>query len=146
MRFLEVLTSERREKVFVIDDSVYDRHRSKKVELLSWVFDHVLGKSVKGFKLLTLGWGDGVSFVPLDFILCAAAESKNLICGVAKEMDHHCCGYRRRQEAMRKATQLLTPLLKRAKALGIWAIAIPCSWPVGSPSRRFWPSSTNCCR
>ena len=121
VRFLDVLTSERREKVFVIDDSVYDRHRSKKVELLSWVFDHVLGKSVKGFKLLTLGWGDGVSFVPLDFILCAAAESKNLICGVAKEMDHHCCGYRRRQEALRKATQLLTPLLKRAKALGIWA-------------------------
>ena len=35
VRFLEVLTSERREKVFVIDDSVYDRHRSKKVELLS---------------------------------------------------------------------------------------------------------------
>ena len=85
------------------------------------MFDHVLGKSVKGFKLLTLGWGDGVSFVPLDFILCAAAESKKLICGVAKEMDHHCCGYRRRQEALRKATELLTPLLKRAKALGIWA-------------------------
>ena len=89
--------------------------------LLSWVYDHVLGKSVKGFKLLTLGWGDGVSFVPLDFILRAATESDKLVCGITKEMNHHCCGYRRRQEALHKATELLTPLLKRAKARGIWA-------------------------
>ena len=121
VRFMEVLTSERREKVFVIDDSVYDRHRSKKVELLSWVFDHVLGKSVKGFKLLALGWGDGVSFVPLDFVLCAATDPNKRVCDITKEMDHHCCGYRRRREALRKATDLLLPLLKRTKALGIWA-------------------------
>ena len=39
IRFMEVLTNERRVKVFAIDDTVCDRHRSKKVELLSWVFD-----------------------------------------------------------------------------------------------------------
>ena len=121
VRFMEVLTSERREKVLIIDDSVSNRGRSKKVELLSWVFDHVLGKSVKGFKLLLLGWSDGASFVPLDFVLCAATEAKKLVCDLAKEMDHHCCGYRRRQEARHKATELLVPLLKRAKALGMWA-------------------------
>ena len=71
IRFMEALTSERREKVFVIDDTVCDRRRSKKVELLSWVFDHVSGKSLKGFKMLTLGWDDGVSFVPLDFVSSA---------------------------------------------------------------------------
>ena len=37
IRFMEVLTSERRVKVFVIDDTVCDRHRSKKVELLLYV-------------------------------------------------------------------------------------------------------------
>ena len=121
IRFMEVLTSERREKVFVIDDTVYDRHRSKKVELLSWVYDHVSGKSVKGFKMLTLGWDDGVSFVPLDFVLCAATDPKQRVCGITKEMHQRSCGARRRQEALRKATELLPPLLNRAKALGIWA-------------------------
>ena len=118
---MEALSTERREKVLIIDDSVYNRDRSKKGELLSWVYDHVLGKSVKGFKLLLLGWSDGVSFVPLDFVLCAATEAKQLVCDVTKEREHHCCGYRRRQEARHKATELLVPLLKRAKALGIWA-------------------------
>ena len=121
IRFMEALTSEPRVKVFVIDDTVYDRHRSKKVELLSWVFDHVSGKSLKGFKMLTLGWDDGVSFVPLDFVLGAATDPEKRVCGITKEMHHRSCGARRRQEALRKATELLLPLLKRTKALGIWA-------------------------
>ena len=121
IRFMEALTSERRVKVFLIDDTVYDRHRSKKVELLSWVFDHVSGKSLKGFKMLTLGWDDGVSFVPLDFVLGAATDPSKRVCGITKEMHHRSCGARRRQEALRRATELLLPLLKRAKAQGIWA-------------------------
>ena len=82
IRFMEALTGERRVKVFVIDDTVYDRHRSKKVELLSWVYDHVSGKSLKGFKMLTLGRDDGVSFVPLDFLLCAATDPSKRVCGI----------------------------------------------------------------
>ena len=35
--------------------------RRKAVELLAFVFDHVIGKSVRGFNLLTLGWTDGLS-------------------------------------------------------------------------------------
>ena len=81
---MEALTGERRVKVFVIDDTVYDRHRSKKVELLSWGFDHVSGKSLKGFKMLTLGWDDGVSFVPLDFVLGAATDPSKRVCGVTQ--------------------------------------------------------------
>ena len=34
VRFMEALTSEQREKVLIIDDSTYDRSRSKVVELL----------------------------------------------------------------------------------------------------------------
>ena len=60
--------------------------------------------------------------MPLDFVLCAATDPNKRVCGVTKEMDdRRCCGYKRRQEALRKATQLLLPLLKRAKAQGIWA-------------------------
>ena len=36
-------------------------------------------------------------------------------------MDRRCCGSRRRQEALRKVTELLLPMLNRAKAQGIWA-------------------------
>jgi len=34
---MEVLTTEEREKVLIIDNSTYDRCRSKMVELLAWV-------------------------------------------------------------------------------------------------------------
>jgi len=60
---MDVLTSEKREKVLIIDDSTYDRSRSKVVELLAWVHDHNANRSLKGFKLMTLGWSDGVSCV-----------------------------------------------------------------------------------
>lgn len=41
------------EEVLVFDDSTYDRSRSKKVELLSRVFDHTTHKYLKGFRLVT---------------------------------------------------------------------------------------------
>ena len=75
VRFMDVLTTEQREKVLIIDDSTYDRSRSKVVELLAWVHDHNANRSLKGFKLMTLGWSDGVSFLPLDFILCSSSKA-----------------------------------------------------------------------
>ena len=55
VRFFDVLTDEKREKVLILDDSTYDRSRSKVVELLAWIYDNNRGRSQKGFKLLTLG-------------------------------------------------------------------------------------------
>ncbi len=49
------LTSEARRNVLIIDDSLFSRNRSKKVELLARVYDHVSGTYVKGFRMLTLG-------------------------------------------------------------------------------------------
>ena len=77
VRFIDVLTSEEREKVLIFDDSTYDRSRSKAVELLAWIYDHNIGRNLKGFKLLTLGWSDGNSFLPLDFVLCPPPMKKN---------------------------------------------------------------------
>ena len=57
------------EEVLIFDDSTYDRSRSKKVELLSRVYDHSSHKYLKGFRLLTLGWSDGNSFLGIDFAL-----------------------------------------------------------------------------
>ena len=84
VRFMDVLTSEQREKVLIIDDSTYDRSRSKVVELLAWIHDHNANRSLKGFKLMTLGWSDGVSFLPLDFILCSSAKASKRIAGDQK--------------------------------------------------------------
>lgn len=61
------LTKPNRVKVLILDDSVIARNRSKKVELLANVYDHVSHKYVKGFTMLALGWSDGYSFVPVSF-------------------------------------------------------------------------------
>ena len=58
-RFMKPLTGEDRKDVFIVDDSLFDRSRSKKVELLARVFDHCSMKYRSGFRLLTLGWSDG---------------------------------------------------------------------------------------
>ena len=49
---VELLTNEEREKVLVVDDSDYNRSRSKSVELLARIFDHNSRKYLKGFKVV----------------------------------------------------------------------------------------------
>nr|WP_320013100.1 transposase [uncultured Desulfobulbus sp.] len=121
VRFFDVLTSEQREKVLIIDDSTYDRSRSKAVELLAWIFDHNTHQHLKGFKLLTLGWSDGASFLPLDFVLCSSANANKRVQGIKKKMSTRCSGYTRRKEAMTKSTDHLEPMVKRVLAQGIRA-------------------------
>lgn len=119
--FFSLLVDEEREQVLIIDDSTYDRSRSKFVELLARIFDHNSKAYLNGFKMLTLGWSDGVSFLPLDFVLRSSTEVKNRIQGVTKDLDKRTCGYRRRLEAMTKSTELVEDMVKRVLALGIKA-------------------------
>ena len=121
VRFFDVLTSEEREKVLIFDDSTYDRSRSKVVELLAWIYDHNSGRNLKGFKLLTLGWSDGNSFLPLDFVLCSSTKSEKRLQGITKELDKRSCGYKRRIEALAKSTQHLEAMVKRVINFGIRA-------------------------
>lgn len=46
------LTSDARKNVFIIDDSLFSRSRSKKVELLAKVFDHAHHVYTYGFRML----------------------------------------------------------------------------------------------
>lgn len=119
--FIKHLLDNANEEVLIFDDSTYSRNRSKKVELLSRVFDHSDRKYLKGFRLLTLGWSDGNSFLGIDFALLSSAEEKNRYQPVTKALDKRCCGFKRRQEAMTKSTQLLEPMVKRALCSGIKA-------------------------
>jgi len=119
--FFSRLTSDDREKVLIFDDSTYDRSRSKAVELLAWIFDHNSGTSLKGFKLLTLGWSDGASFLPLDFVLCSSAKAAKRLQDIRKVLDKRTCGYKRRLEAITKSTDHLEDMVKRALTFGIKA-------------------------
>lgn len=109
------------EEVLILDDSPYDRSRSKKVELLSRVFDHSTGKYLKGYRMLTLGWSDGNSFLGIDFALLSSANKKNRYNEINPNMDKRTCGYQRRKEAITKSTELLEPMVKRAIQAGFRA-------------------------
>jgi hypothetical protein len=74
-RFFNRLTSDERESVLIIDDSTYDRSRSKMVELLTRIKDHTTGRFIKGFRMFTLCWSDGTSCLPWDFALLSSTDT-----------------------------------------------------------------------
>jgi DDE superfamily endonuclease len=115
------LLNDSSEEVLIFDDSTYDRSRSKKVELLSRVYDHSTHKYLKGFRLLTLGWSDGNSFLGIDFALLSSTEKKNRYNEINPDIDKRTCGYQRRKEAITKSTMHLEPMVKRAIEIGIRA-------------------------
>jgi len=119
--FFNRLTDETRESVLIVDDSPYDRSRSKSVELLSRVWDHSDGRFIKGFRMLTLCWSDGVSCLPLDFSLLSSSDAKKRLCENRKSMDKRCCAWQRRQEAVIKAPENLKAMVKRILAAGVQA-------------------------
>lgn len=118
--FMKPLTGENRKDVFVIDDSLFDRSRSKKTELLAKVFDHCSMKYKNGYRMLTLGWFDGNSFVPINHCLMSAADDKNLLCKAA-DFDGRSLAGKRRRQSRRKATEVMIDLLKAARSSGISA-------------------------
>jgi SRSO17 transposase len=112
--FLQDLTSEDREKVLIIDDSSYSRNRSKKLELLARCYDHVTGTYYNGYRLLQLCWSDGNSTLPLDSVLLSTCKAKNRIQEIRTNIDKRTCGYKRRKEALTKATDRIFSLVKTA--------------------------------
>ena len=115
------LTSASRVRVFILDDSVYSRSRSKQVELLARVFDHANSKFVKGFTMLTLGWSDGFSFIPVDFSMLSSAKESNRLKGLDTSIDKRTSGYKRREEALLKKPDVASQILDNAIANGIAA-------------------------
>ena len=71
--------------------------------------------------MLTLGWSDGFSFLPLDFVLCSSAKAEKRAQDITKVLDKRTCGYRRRLEATTKSTEHLEGMVKRVLSLGIKA-------------------------
>jgi len=114
------LTSEERKDVFIVDDTLYRRRGYKKTELCAAVFDHVDMKSRKGFRLLTLGWSDGNTFLPVGQRLLSSPNDDKVL-GTQKQVDRRTLAGRRRLQARRKATEVMVELLTGALKVGIKA-------------------------
>jgi hypothetical protein len=116
------LTSESRRNALIIDDSVYERQRSKKVELLANVHDHAeksKSKYKRGFRMLTLAWSDGVTLIPLMFRHLSSSEKKNRFTEMNATIDKRSVGYKIRQQAISNTTDVLIDMLDQAKKVGI---------------------------
>ena len=115
------LTRPERINVLVLDDSIIKRNRSKAVELLARVYDHVEHKYQKGFTMLTLGWSDGYSFVPVGFNLLSSAKKSNRYQEISGRIDRRTNGYKARKESLLTKPEAAILLIKRALAAGIRA-------------------------
>ena len=118
------LTSSERHSAFVVDETLFHIPYAKKTELVSKVHDHTEKGKDKfkwGFRMLTLGWSDGVSFIPLTFRHLASADKEKQRCGWKPGFDKRSRAYRVRKEAVSKSPDVLLTQLKAAIKAGISA-------------------------
>jgi len=121
---MDALTSDARRSAYVIDDTVHEVPYAKKAELVSKIHDHAekgKNKFKWGFKLLMLGWTDGVSFIPLAFRHLASSNESLQRCKAKTGLDKRSRAHRIRKEAVSKATDVLILQLKAAIRAGVSA-------------------------
>ena len=69
--------------------------------------------------MLTLGWSDGATFLPIDFSLLSSKKSQ--INGISSKIDKRSSGYKRRMEALQSAPEQIPTMIQRAMNMGIEA-------------------------
>lgn len=84
-------------------------------------YDHAEHKFLKGFSLLTLGWSDGYSFIPVGFNMLSSAKESNRYQDMSEQIDHRTNGYKARLESMLPKPAAAILLIKRALEAGIRA-------------------------
>ena len=107
----------------IVDDSLISKVGTK-IEFIGKVFDHVMKKSVLGFKLLLLAFWDGNSLIPLDFSYHAEqGNNKKYPFGLlkrqlnqrfSKQRRNDAAGYKRAQELFVDKISNAIALVKRA--------------------------------
>ena len=70
-----------------------------------------------GFRMLTLGWSDGNSFLPILGRLLGSSKTSNMI-GVVKQFDQRSLAAKRRNQATCKANDVMLDMLKTAIKAG----------------------------
>jgi len=115
---------------FIIDDTL-DQRTGYKIENISYVHDHIIKKSVFGFKNLVLGFFDGKSFIPLDFTVHTERklERKKAEKQYKKQVNPKSPSGKRRKEAKITKIQSSLQMIKRAAKNGFIADYVLCdSW------------------
>jgi len=112
---------------FIVDDTT-NAHKGYKMEMISNVFDHVLRKTVYGFKVLTLAFFDGTSSIPLDFTMHAEKklDRKKAKEQYKKEVDPKSNGGKRRKETGTSKIDQAVTMIKRAVKNGFIADYVLC--------------------
>ena len=127
------LTSKKRVKVLILDDTVLNKSRSKKSELLAKVYDHVNHVFVKGYTLLTLAYSDGFTTIPVDFALLSSTNTKNRYNDML-DVSKKTVSYKRRLQAISSKPDASKNLVENAIKKGITANYILCdSWFTNEP-------------
>ena len=119
---IKVATSKERLCAIIIDDSLFSRGRSKCVELLANVHDHTAhgkAKFVRGFRMLTMGWTDGVSFIPLMFRHMSSKNKKSRYNEINPNIDKRSTGYKARLQAISTTPEVMLWMLEQAKKIGV---------------------------
>lgn len=114
---IEPLTDENRINAFVVDDSLFERTSCKRTELGSKVFDHTTMRYCKGYRLMTLGWTDGNTFIPVNSSLLASSKAQNII-GPTEKYDGRSIAAKRRKMAQSKGTDVMLELIRQAQKAG----------------------------
>ncbi|MCP4374459.1 MAG: transposase, partial [Deltaproteobacteria bacterium] len=104
-----------KEKVLIADDSISAK-TGKDIELVSYHFDHKVGRSILGNCYLQLGYHNGINFYPVDVAL---STSSNRPSSKLRSIDKRTCGWKRRNEALDKKTTALLQMVDRAWHQGI---------------------------
>jgi hypothetical protein len=106
-------------EVLIVDDTLYPRNRSKKVELLSRRHDHNSNQYVKGFDLLTVGYSDGISFIPMAFSLQSSQKENVRLQEASPDIDKRTYGGKLRSEAIQGKPKVLLSLLSEISKAGV---------------------------
>ena len=132
--FFQSLTGVGRVSCLVLDDTVFSRNRSKKVEFLSKIFDHANHKYLRGFSMVTLGWTDSFSFVPVDFALAGSSKEKNIYSKEMKELDHRSYMHRKYSQITLPKPKIASGMIKNILNLGVRAdYVLTDSWYANEP-------------
>lgn len=103
------------EKTLIADDTIAPKS-GKKMELVSYHFDHKVNRSILGNQCLQLGYHNGINFFPLDvsFNTSSKRPNKHL-----RDIDKRTIGWQRRKEALSKKTDTLIQMIDRSWKSGI---------------------------
>lgn len=113
-------------KCLVVDDSTLEKS-GRAIELIGKVFDHVGHSFVLGMKLLTIGYNDGKSFIPLDFSLHnepgresnRGMRKKDLDRQFSKQREERSPGYQREVEVGRSKVETALSCIGRLLKKGL---------------------------